>query len=79
MGHLTGYLASLERHAWQRGAWQGIAFGVGIAIAGIIAGRSWVFVVVSAAGVALAMAVFFGFLLRIQTARRSPRPYERRS
>jgi membrane-associated phospholipid phosphatase len=78
MGDLRVYLASLENGPWQRGAWQGIVIGVGVAIAGVIAGRSWVFVVVSAAGVGLAIAVLFGFLLRAQTARRSPKPSERR-
>jgi len=66
MTALRGYVSSLEDRPWTRGLWQGLAIGIGIAIAGVIAGRSAVFVVASAIGVGLVMAALFGFLLRIQ-------------
>src|SRR4051812_36034807 len=60
MTGLREYLTSLEEHPWQRGVWQGVAIGIGIAIAEAIAGRSWAVVVASAAGIGLLTAVAFG-------------------
>jgi hypothetical protein len=65
MAAVRAYFASLERRPWMRGVWQGVATATGIALGGVIAGRSWDFVV-GAAGVGLLMAALFGFLLRIQ-------------
>lgn len=71
MTELRAYMSSLEDRPWTRALWQGVAIAIGIAIAGVIAGRSAMFVVVSAVGVGLVMGALFGFLLRIQRRGRS--------
>jgi hypothetical protein len=71
MTELRAYMSSLADRPWTRALWQGVAIGIGIAIAGVIARRSAVFVVVSAVGVGLVMGALFGFLLRIQRRGRS--------